>query len=88
MVTGARADQGIGTAGEDGDRLSTPFYRVQRPEDGGTQGSRLGLYIMKGLAWLVQSEIWLGRRPGFNYTVLPTLVLLPRRPGPFGIPPH
>ena len=53
------ADQGIGIAPEDQQKLFTTFHRIHRPETQGVRGTGLGLYIVKALVEAMQGEIWL-----------------------------
>jgi len=52
------ADQGIGIAPEDQNRLFTTFHRIQRPETMSARGTGLGLFIVKSLVELMDGEVW------------------------------
>ena len=75
QVTFKVADQGMGLSGEDQAKLFSTFYRVQRPETSGIEGTGLGLYISKSLVELMGGRIWLESRMDKGSTFAFTLPL-------------
>jgi signal transduction histidine kinase len=57
-VVVAVADQGIGIAPGDRERLFTTFHRIRRPEIAETRGTGLGLYIVRELLELMGGQVW------------------------------
>jgi signal transduction histidine kinase len=72
------ADEGVGIAPEDRERLFTTFHRIRRPETEGVRGTGLGLYIVKGLVALMHGEVWLEselNKGSTFYFTIPTQVV-------------
>ena len=67
------ADNGIGIAGEDLDRVFDKFYRVSRKEVNGVPGTGLGLAIVKSIVEAHGGEVWveseLGNGSRFTFTL-------------------
>ena len=57
-VVVAVADQGMGIAAEERDRLFNTFHRIRRPETEGIRGTGLGLSIVKGLVVMMRGDVW------------------------------
>lgn len=70
-VVVAVADEGIGVAPEDQERLFESFHRISRPETEGIRGT--GLSVVKGLVELMGGDVWveseLGKGSSFFFTV-------------------
>ncbi len=62
------ADDGIGIAPENMEKLFTVFTRIDRPETVGIRGTGLGLYIVKGLLDLMNGEVWAESEAGKGST--------------------
>ena len=59
MTPVAVADQGIGIAPEDQERIFGTFERISQPETENIRGTGLGLYIVKELVERMGGEVWL-----------------------------
>ncbi|MBI2866698.1 MAG: histidine kinase, partial [Chloroflexi bacterium] len=71
------ADQGMGIAPKDQERLFTTFSRIRRPETASIRGTGLGLYIVKGLVELMKGQVWVESKLGSGstfYVSLPAVI--------------
>jgi PAS domain S-box-containing protein len=73
------ADQGVGIAAEDLDRLFTRFGRIVTPETAGIQGTGLGLYLARDLARRHGGDVGVTSEPGRGSTFTLTLPAAPDR---------
>ena len=77
-------DTGIGIPPEAKEKLFTKFYRADNAMKSQTEGSGLGLYIVKNIVNAHGGEIWvdseLGRGTTINFTLPTDLNLVPKRP--------
>lgn len=77
-------DTGIGIPPEAMEKLFTKFYRADNAMKSQTEGSGLGLYIVKNIVNAHGGEIWvdseLGRGTTIHFTLPTDLNLVPKRP--------
>lgn len=64
----AVADEGVGIAEEDRQRLFEPFFRTRSAVKGGVAGTGLGLYIARSLTELNGGRLWFESTPGQGST--------------------
>ncbi len=62
------ADDGVGIAPEDQDRIFSRFFRAANATQTGASGAGLGLYITRALVELHGGRIWLSSEPGSGCT--------------------
>lgn len=62
------ADQGLGIAEPDRERLFSTFYRVRNTDTESIRGTGLGLYIVKSMVELMGGEIWVESEVGKGST--------------------
>jgi signal transduction histidine kinase len=71
----AVADEGVGIAAADMDRLFTRFGRIATPETAGIAGTGLGLYLARDLARRHAGEVTVASEPGQGSTFTLSLPL-------------
>jgi signal transduction histidine kinase len=75
------ADQGVGIAPEDQQRIFERFYRVDNTLGRQTQGAGLGLYLARAIVEVHGGKLWVESQPGrgsrFMFTVPLELRSLP-----------
>jgi signal transduction histidine kinase len=75
----AVADEGVGIAAEDLDRLFTRFGRIVTPETAGIPGTGLGLYLARDLARRHGGDVGVTSEPGRGSTFTLALPAAPDR---------
>lgn len=71
------ADNGVGIAPEDQDKLFSRFFRAGSASQTTAKGAGLGLYITRALVELHGGRIWFESEPGFGTTFYVTFPIAP-----------
>ena len=75
------ADEGIGIARADQQRIFTKFYRAQDASQHNTQGTGLGLFLARGLLAAMGGRIWVESNEGKGSTFVFELPVATEGPG-------